>query len=349
MAEGQPPVRIGPFILIGVIVAVIAAAFAYVAGWLSPDRLTPAKLVGTLAPPQGPALGFRRNHAKGICFAGEFAANGNGSALSKAAMFVQGTYPVIGRFNLATNDPHQVDGMARVRGLSLDIKAGTQEWRSAMIDAPFFAVATPEAFYGLQKALADKGNPTAVKDFIGQHPEFGAFAGWAGTAPFTGSYAEERYNGLNSFIFTDDSGADHAVRWSFVPVATPVTVTADDLKSRDVDFLEKEIVDRQGKEPVKFTMVVQVANAGDPTADPTKVWPADRKTVEVGTLAVTKIEQEADGPCRDINFDPTVLPPGIHVSDDPFPAARSAVYAVSFDHRTAEEKDYPRGAEGEKK
>ena len=43
-----------------------------------------------------------------------------------------------------------------------------------------------------------------------------------------------------------------------------------------------------------------------------------------------------------INFDPTILPGGITVSDDPFPAARSAAYARSFDLRTAEEKDYPR-------
>jgi catalase len=36
----------------------------------------------------------------------------------------------------------------------------------------------------------------------------------------------------------------------------------------------------------------------------------------------------------------------MHVSDDPFPAARSAAYAVSFDRRTAEDKDYPRHPAG---
>jgi catalase len=59
---------------------------------------------------------------------------------------------------------------------------------------------------------------------------------------------------------------------------------------------------------------------------------------------VQKIEAEADGPCRDINFDPTVLPAGIRTSDDPFPAARSAAYARSYDLRTAEAKDYPQTA-----
>ena len=90
--------------------------------------------------------------------------------------------------------------------------------------------------------------------------------------------------------------------------------------------------------------MVTSANPGDPTADPTKAWPEDRPTVTVGTLIVQKIEAEADGPCRDINFDPTVLPAGIRTSDDPFPAARSAAYARSYDLRTAEAKDYPRTA-----
>ena len=40
-----------------------------------------------------------------------------------------------------------------------------------------------------------------------------------GQARFTGSYAENRYNGLNSFIFTNAQGQDRAVRWSFGPAA----------------------------------------------------------------------------------------------------------------------------------
>jgi catalase len=93
-------------------------------------------------------------------------------------------------------------------------------------------------------------------------------------------------------------------------------------------------------------MVVTVASPGDPTADPSKAWPADRRSVEVGTLVAQQVEAEPDGPCRDINFDPTVLPSGMRTSDDPFPAARSAAYAKSYDLRTAEAKDYPRATTG---
>jgi catalase len=57
-----------------IVIVAGAAAFAYTAGWFSPERLTPGRLVAALAPPTGPALGHRRNHAKGICFTGVFEA-----------------------------------------------------------------------------------------------------------------------------------------------------------------------------------------------------------------------------------------------------------------------------------
>jgi catalase len=212
-----------------------------------------------------------------------------------------------------------------------------------MIDAPVFPVASPQAFYELLHASASK-DPNAMKTFAAAHPEIAAFGAWAKSAPWTASYADVPYNGLNAFIFVDKSAAEHAVRWSLLPAAKPVEITQEDLAKRGPNYLEQEIVDRVRGAPQSWTMTLTVANPGDPTADPSKVWPEGRRTVEAGTLVVQRIEAEEDGPCRDINFDPTILPPGIQVSDDPFPAARSAAYAVSFDRRTAESKDYPRTA-----
>ena len=318
-----------------------AGAFAYTAGWLSPGRLTPARVVDALAPPGGPALGHRRNHAKGICFTGEFHANGAGTALSAAPVFATGQYPAVGRFNLATADAGAADGSVPVRGLGLQISAPDgQVWRSAMITAPIFAVSTPQAFYDLLRASGSK-DPNAMKGFIGAHPELLNFVKWAQTAPWTDSYAENRFNSLDSFIFTNAAGQSSAVRWSFIPEAAPVAITPPELAKRGPDYLEKDIADRVTKAPQSWTLAVTVANPGDPTADPTKAWPADRRVVTVGTLVVQHIEAEADGPCRDLNFDPTVLPAGMATSEDPFPAARSAAYAVSYDRRTSEAADYP--------
>ena len=340
----QSPARsaFGSLALIAIVVACGAAAFAYTAGWLTPQRLTSEKLVEAFAPPGGPALGHRRNHAKGICFTGVFESNGNGSALSQAQVFARGQYPALGRFNLGTANADAADATVRVRGMGLQISTPDgQEWRTAMINAPVFTVSTPRAFYELLLAAGSK-DPNAMKAFAAANPEFAGFAAWAQKGAWTGSYAEERFNGLNAFVFVDNAGAKQAVRWSLLPAAQPVPVSPEDLAKRGPNFLEQEITERVGSAPQRWTMVVTVANPGDPTADPTKAWPEDRRTVEVGTLIVQKIEAEADGPCRDINFDPTVLPTGIRVSDDPFPAARSAAYAKSYDLRTAEAKDYPR-------
>lgn len=330
------------FLAIGLIVVGAGCAFAYAAGWLTPARLGPAKIVDSLAPPGGPAKGFRRNHAKGMCFAGSFEANGAGVVLSRAPMFAAGTYPVVGRFNLAGPLPTMADGSARVRGMSLRIQEPDgQEWRSAMINAPFFPIATPQDFYALQLASANKADPTAVKRFAAAHPSLGAFGAWASIAPFTESYAEDRFNSLNSFVLTNMRGQDQTVRWSFIPEAEAVAVPVTELKSRDPDFLFKEIAGRVAGAPQKWRLELTIANPEDPTADPSKAWPEDRRKVEVGTLVVNRVEAEADGACRDINFDPTVLPAGMRTSDDPFPAARSAAYAVSYDRRTAEAHSYP--------
>ena len=343
MPPPRSPTRsvLGSMVLIAAVVGCGAAAFGYTAGWFSPHRLTPDRLVDAFSPPNAQPLGHRRNHAKGICFTGVFDANGAGTPLSTATVFTRGQYPALGRFNLATANPDAADATVPVRGMGLRIRTPDgQEWRMAMIDAPFFAVSTPQAFYALLRAAGSK-DPKAMPGFIAAHPEFGAFAAWAGSAPWTGSYAEEPYNSLDSFVFTDGSGDGHTVRWSLIPEAEPVTITPAALAKGGPDALEHEITDRVAHGPVRWTMVVTIANPGDPTNDPSKAWPADRRKLAVGTLVVRRIEPERDGPCLDINFDPTVLPAGITTSDDPFPAARSSAYAKSYDRRTAEARYYP--------
>jgi catalase len=341
----QPPLSprpaFGSLVLIAAVVAAGAGIFAYTGGWLSPDRLTPTKLVDALAPPSGPALGHRRNHAKGICFTGVFESNGNGATLSRAQVFSHAQYPVLGRFNLGTPDPNEPDAKVRVRGMGLQISMPDGEvWRSAMINLPFFPVATPQAFYEMLRMSGSK-DPEAEKNFAAAHPEFAVFGEWAKGAPWTASYAEEPYHSLNAFIFVDDAGAEHAVRWSLLPSAQVVPISDDDLAKLGPNHLEQEIEDRIAKAPQRWTSVVTIANPGDPTSDPSKAWPEGRRTDEVGTLVVQRIEPERDGPCRDINFDPTILPSGIKLSDDPFPAARSSAYAKSYDLRTSEVKYYP--------
>jgi catalase len=335
-------------VVIAAVIGITAVAFAYTAGWLSPQRVTPEKILSAMQPPSGPPLGHRRNHVKGICFTGTFEANGQGMELSTAQVFAQGQYPVVGRFNIGGTDPHEPDAMAQVRGVGIRIATPDgQEWRSAMIDAPFFAAPTGEAFYQFLTAAGSK-DPDAFKKYAAVHPEILNFVGWVKDHVRSESWAEDQFNSLNSFLFIDAGGTQHAVRWSYVPAAQPVKLTPEELASRPPDFLAEEITQRVAAGPQRWDLVITLANPGDPTSDSTKPWPADRRTVNVGTLTVQRIEPEPDGPCRDINYDPSVLPSGMTTSDDPIPAARSAAYAVSYDRRTAEDSHYPRSAAGAK-
>jgi len=255
-APHQSP-AFGSLAFIALVIAAGAAAFAYTAGWFSPQRLTPGKLVAVLAPPTGVALGHRRNHAKGICFTGVFEANGAGSELSQAAVFARGQYPVLGRFNLGTADPNAPDATVRVRGLGIRISPPDgQEWRSAMINAPVFPVSTPESFYELLHAVGS-GDPNAIAIFAAAHPEFAPFGDWSKNGPWTGSFAEERYNSLNSFVFVDGSGAEHVVRWSLLPAAQPVAVSTDESRQAWPQF------PRTGHCPARRQRATAVDHGGD--------------------------------------------------------------------------------------
>ena len=333
---------LGAIVLIGVAVGGSAAAFAYTSGWLSPGRLTPERIVDALGHRGGDPVGHRRNHAKGICFTGSFEPNGVGARLSTARVFAPGSNPVVGRFAVAVGNPAAPDTAGRVRSMAIQITTPDgQEWRSGMNNSPVFVVSTPQAFYEATLAAtvdpaSGKPDPQANARFVAAHPETAAFNHWAQTAPWTASFADQSYNSLTAFRFIDQAGHDQAVRWSMQPIIPMQPVPPVQLAQLGSDFLSADLKQRLAAGPLRWRLVVTLAAAGDPTNDATKAWPADREQIEVGTLVVRAAQDEADGPCRDINYDPTVLPAGIQISDDPLLPARSSAYANSFDRRTAE-------------
>jgi catalase len=74
----------------------------------------------------GTHVGFRRNHAKGVCVTGWFESSGQAAALSKAAVFRPGRVPVVGRFALAGGTPFQSDALLTVRSMGAALPAA---WR----------------------------------------------------------------------------------------------------------------------------------------------------------------------------------------------------------------------------
>ncbi|HKT29168.1 catalase family peroxidase [Dyella sp.] len=321
---------------------IIVVAFGYVGGWFTPQRLTAQRLVNQLQANAGVFPGYRRNHAKGVCVAGYFDSNGQAKTYSVAQVFGLGRTPVIGRFAVPVGNPYAPDSAIPIRSLALRFtQANGQQWRTGMNSMPVFPVATPQAFYQLLQAQqpdpsTGKPSPAKLGAFFAAHPETAAFGAWVKTAAPSASYATNTYWSLNAFEFVDAKGEKHAVRWRVVPEAHDATTGG-----ADANYLDADLAQRLAQGPQRWHLMVTLANPGDPTNDASKEWPSDRRDVDAGTLVLTSTTPQESGECRDINYDPTVLPHGIEISDDPLLPARSAAYATSYLRRTSEEAHLP--------
>lgn len=331
---------------IALIVAALALAFAWVAGWLTPRRLTPQRFTNAIETANGQVWrGFRRAHAKGVCVAGYFQGNGQGMALSDARVFAPVRTPFVGRLSIGGGSPYGLDAQARVRSMALQLDSDDgQQWRMAMNSFPFFGVASVEAFYEQTRANAPdpatgKPDPARRAAFAKAHPEFARFADWAAHAPWPTSWANTTFNGVDTFRFIDRAGNASQVRWSMQPHTAFAAMTPEQRAGADADYLARDLAARLAAGDLRWDMVVTVAQPGDPV-NPSQPWPEDRRHVVVGTVVVESATPQATGACRDINYDPLILPGGVEGSDDPILAARSAVYSVSFNRR---ERDIARG------
>jgi catalase len=109
-------------------------------------------------------------------------------------------------------------------------------------------------------------------------------------------------------------------------------------KPADKNYLFDALAARVKQGPVQWHLMLTLGQSGDPTSDSTLPWPADREKVDAGLLSVAALQGEDGGACRDVNFDPLVLPWGIVGSDDPLLSARSGAYSESFTRREGEAK-----------
>ncbi len=326
---------------IGVALATVAATFACLGGWFTPNALTPARFTDGFEQVNGVHSGFRRNHAKGVGVSGFFESNGNGVRLSEARVFQAGRVPVIGRFSLGGGHPDMADTPTAVRGLGLQFSLPDGElWRTAMISLPVFPFNTPEAFY--EQMLASKPDPgtgkpdpAKMKAFLARHPETVRALSVIGGQPVSSGMANTTFHGLNAFRFINAAGESIPVRW-LMTAAQPFEAASADALTHDRNYLFDTLIAHIERQPLRWHLIVIIGQPDDSTTDATIAWPESREKVDVGTLTLDRVERDDTSVARDINFDPLVLPAGIAPSDDPLLSARSAVYSQSFTRRAAE-------------
>ena len=329
-------------IVIGVASAALVGGFAWAAGWIGARRITSNDAIAALDFNGGHYPGYRRAHAKGMCFTGWFDANGAGGAVSRASVLKSGQYPVIGRFSLGGANPMAGDGRDVFHAMALLLRSRDgQQWRMAMDHTPLFPVADAATFLAFQRAsrpvpATGQPDPAAMTAYLAEHPETKRYLDYLASAPLPDSFADATYYSINAFRFTNDLGVTRSVRWQMEPEVPLTALDKSRLSDLPRDALFREMIARTARGPSRWHMLLVVANPGDRTDNATIVWRGTHRTIDAGTLEVDRVMPEEDGACRDLNFDPTILPRGIALSDDPLLGVRAKVYSTSFTHRATE-------------
>ncbi len=341
---GRPRTRTNLIALaLACVVALTISVATFAATHKSPvmQRPTGVQVVDQFQKNGGVFPGYRRNHAKGVCISGYFQSDGDAARYSVAQVFASGQRtPVVGRLSTPGTNPYAWDESTPIRGMALSfVQADGQQWRTSMNAVPVFPVATPEddyAFMQAQQPIPATGDPDpkTLAEFFATHPKANAFRIWDDTTKPSASFATVRYNSLNTFDLVDTNGHEHAVRWSMVPEAMAGTSRAPANKP---NYLADDLHRRLSQGAVRWRLVFVLAALGDPINDATQAWPADRHQINAGTLVIQASAPQRVGVCRDINFNPLVLPTGIKPSDDPLLKFRAEAYAESHRRRVGDE------------
>ncbi len=315
----------------------IAAAISLLAINAKAEEVPPEAMVDAVNGVFGVHQGARAVHAKGTVLTGTFAASPEAAALTTAPHLQAGsTVPVTVRFSNFAGIPtiSDNDGLASPRGMAVKFKlADGSETDIVAHSFNGFPVATTGEFRQLLIALGtskpDTPKPTPLDTFLGDHPIAKTFLTAAKPNPV--SFASLPYYAVNAFKLTNADGTAAFVRYQIVPVGGEHYLCDADAKAAAASYLSDEIKKRVGEGPVAFTLVAQIADAGDKVDDPSLAWPADRKTVPLGTITLTKSAGD-DAANKELVFMPNAVPAGIEAAD-PMIADRGAVYAASFARR----------------
>jgi catalase len=202
--------------------------------------------------------------------------------------------------------------------------------------SPRFPVPTPEGFVELLRA--QRPGPAMawrMPAFLARHPRalLTIPQGLPALKPIA-SYATCTYYAIHAFRFVDGEGGSRYVRYTFLPETGDQRLGLREARSRGRDYLQQDIRARLARGPVRFTLQLQIAQAGDEVDDPTAVWPRDRERVSAGTLELTELETDRETDGDVLVFDPTRVTDGIELSDDPVLRFRPLAYDESVKRRT---------------
>ncbi|HEV8584658.1 MAG TPA: catalase family peroxidase [Methylomirabilota bacterium] len=291
-----------------------------------------AQIVEVMRQLAGKHPGFRPVHAKGLLCAGTFRPSPEARRVTRAAHFQDSPVAVVVRFANASGNPAIGDGTPGVRSMSVKFRLPAGKDADVLANSvEGFVARTPEETLEFFRAQL---TPETFPKYLESHPAARDFVARLGPRAIPASYARASYHAEHAFRFTAADGTRRFGRYHFIPEAGEAYLSPDEAGKLGADFLRDEFERRLKAAPAVFRLVLQLAEAGDPTNDPTALWPAARPTVALGRLEITAISPTGAADERRLVFDPVNLTDGIDLSDDPVLLVRSAAYSISYNQRT---------------
>ena len=288
--------------------------------------------------------GFRPAHAKGAMLTGTFTPSPDALSLTRAPHINRESTPVTVRFSNSTGIPLVPDNdpNANPRGLAIRFHLAEHVHTDIVSHSTDgFPVRTGQEFLEFLRAIASsdpsKPSPSPVETFLGAHPKALEFVQTPKPAP--SSFARESYFGVTAMHFTNKDGVSRYGRYRIVPEAGNDHLDDAAVAAKSTNYLFDELAERIAKGPIKFRILVQLANDEDTVDDATVHWPANRTLLELGTVVLTEPVSDNAHEQKQIIFDPIPRVDGIDPSDDPLLELRAAIYLLSGRRRrTAAEK-----------
>jgi catalase len=279
--------------------------------------------------------GFRPAHAKGILLKGTFAPAPEAASFTRAPHLQRSSTPITVRFSdfagvpaVADNDPEGAGPRGFAARFHLAEHVHTDIIGHSVDDFPVRTAEGLIEFLNAVIATDPKGpHPNAIEQFLGAHPAAMRFVQIP--KPIPTSFARESFFAVSAFKFTNANGVSRHGRYRVLPVAGNEYLSETEAAARSPNFLFDEIKERVAKEPVRFRVVVQLAESSDTTDDATVRWPEQRPQLALGEITLDHTAPNNAGEQQHIIFDPIPRVDGIEASADPLFEPRANVYLMS--------------------
>ncbi|WP_088007328.1 catalase family peroxidase [Indiicoccus explosivorum] len=278
--------------------------------------------------------GYRRAHSRGELYEAEFTPTGKAADWTTAPHFTGGTVRAAVRFSHFSPNPYWADDASPVKGMAVRFELPDGSHASIVsVTAPVFFAKTPGTFNEMVEIYRSfrNGRPhfgQLMKLFF-RYPDSRAWLKVFRKMKAPASFATSPYYAIHAFYFIDRHGRRQPVKYEWEPNAGKDMLPHG---GGEFGYFERELDRRLSQGPIGFRLFITIGGQGDPTDDPTKMWPKDRERIEIGQLIVKRRIGEPDP----ILFDPSEVTAGIEPSEDPILQYRSPAYAVSYKRRVEE-------------